>query len=81
MSVPKKFKGPVTGRVYDLEHGEVIDPAAEGIGCAGAGGAIPEWSLTVRKSTAEYSSDFGRRWKPSCAVLSRTPKISLNESR
>ena len=35
MSVPKKFVGPRTGRVYDLEHGDVIDPVAEGIGATG----------------------------------------------
>lgn len=32
---PKTYKGPVTGKVYDLEHGEKIDPVAEGIGAAG----------------------------------------------
>lgn len=32
MSNPKTFKGPVTGHVYDLEHGEKIDPLKEGIG-------------------------------------------------
>lgn len=39
MSVPKRWKGPVTGHVYDLEHGEKINPVAEWIGCAGSGSA------------------------------------------
>ena len=39
MSVPKRWKGPVTGHVYDLEHGEKINPETEGIGCAGCGSA------------------------------------------
>lgn len=39
MSNPKTFKGPVTGHVYDLEHGEKIDPVKEGIGATGCGSA------------------------------------------
>lgn len=39
MSMPKRWKGPVTGHVYDLEHGEKINPVAEGISCAGSGSA------------------------------------------
>ena len=39
MSNPKTFKGPVTGHVYDLEHGEKIDPVKEGIGASGCGSA------------------------------------------
>lgn len=37
MSIPKKFKGPRTGHIYDLKNGEKIDPEKEGIGCAGCG--------------------------------------------
>lgn len=39
MSNPKTFKGPVTGHVYDLEHGEKIDPVKEGIGASGCDSA------------------------------------------
>lgn len=32
MSNPRTYKGPVTGHVYDLSHGEKIDPVAERLG-------------------------------------------------
>lgn len=37
----KKWISPKTGKVYDLEHGDVIDPEEEGMGCAGAGTPNP----------------------------------------
>ena len=60
MSMPKRWKGPVTGHVYDLEHGEKINPVAEGIGCAGSGSA-PSAVVNGRK---KYSRVFIRLRTP-----------------
>lgn len=35
MGTKRTYKGPVTGRVYDLAGGDRIDPVAEGIGVTG----------------------------------------------
>ncbi len=51
MSNPKTFKGPVTGHVYDLEHGEKIDPVKEGIGLSGCG-SVPSAFVNGREKYA-----------------------------
>ena len=51
MSNPKTFKGPVTGHVYDLEHGEKIDPVKEGIGASGCG-SVPSAFVNGREKYA-----------------------------
>lgn len=67
MSMPKRWKGPVTGHVYDLEHGEKINPVAEGIGCAGSGSA-PSAFVGGRK---KYARIFIRLWRNGSNVTSK----------
>lgn len=35
MSTLKSYRGPISGKIYNLAAGERIDPVAEGLGCAG----------------------------------------------
>lgn len=67
MSIPKKYTGPVTGRVYDLEHGEKIDAVKEGIGAAGCCGA-PSGVVNGRKV---YSRIFIRLRTPTETLMCR----------
>lgn len=60
MGVPKRWKGQVTGHVYDLEHGEKINPETEGIGCAGCGSA----PSAVVNGREKYSRVFIRLRTP-----------------
>lgn len=60
MGIPKKFIGPNTGRVYNLENGDKIDPEKEGIGCAGVGN-IPS---AVVNGKEKYARVFVRLRTP-----------------
>lgn len=51
MGLSKKFIGPKTGRVYDLENGDKINPAIEGIGCSGVGD-IPSAAIDGKEKYA-----------------------------
>lgn len=74
MSIQKKFKGPVTGKIYNLEHGDKIDPEKEGIGMSGAGN-YPSALVKGKKNTLGYSSVLKPRLRPSCVPLYRTVRI------
>ena len=67
MSNPKTFKGPVTGHVYDLEHGEKIDPVKEGIGLSGCG-SVPSAFVNGRE---KYARIFIRLRTPSETLTCR----------
>lgn len=67
MSNPKKFIGPKTGRVYDLEHGDRIDVEAEGISAAGVGNA----PSAVVNGKEKYSRVFVRFKTPAETLTCR----------
>lgn len=68
MGMPKKYKGPVTGKIYDLEHGDRIDPEKENIGAAGVGNH-PSVTVGGKK---KYSRIFIRLKTPA-ETLTCTP--------
>lgn len=65
MGIQKKFKGPVTGKIYNLEHGDKIDPEKEGIGMAGAG----NYPSALVKGKKKYSRIFIRLKTPAETLL------------
>lgn len=73
----KKFKGPKTGHVYNLEHGERIDPEKEGIGCAGSGNN----PSAVVNGKEKYSRIFIRLRTPMETLLCRPIQDSADFAR
>lgn len=65
MSTPKKFKGPVTGKIYNLEQGDKIDPEKEGISMSGAG----NYPSALVKGKEKYSRIFIRLKTPAETLL------------
>lgn len=65
MANPKQFRGPVTGHVYDIEHGEKIDPVKENIAAAGVG-AVP---CVVVNGKEKYSRIFIRLKTPAETLM------------